>query len=211
MINIDFEDPKNPFVKRVNVDFESYGYSLCIVDTKGSHADLTDDYAEVPAEMKKVARYLGKEVLRDVNIADFYLEIPKLRETVGDRSVLRAIHFYEENKRVDQQVEALENGDFETFKKMIKDSGDSSFKYLQNVYANHKVQEQSISIGLAISDVVMHGKGVSRVHGGGFAGTIQAFVPNESVAGYKKAMESVFGKDACHVLKVRKYGGMKVL
>lgn len=211
MINIDFEDPKNPFVKRVNVDFESYGYSLCIVDTKGSHADLTDDYAEVPAEMKKVARYLGKEVLRDVNIADFYLEIPKLRETVGDRAVLRAIHFYEENKRVDQQVEALENGDFETFKKMIKDSGDSSFKYLQNVYANHKVQEQSISIGLAISDVVMHGKGVSRVHGGGFAGTIQAFVPNESVAGYKKAMESVFGKNACHVLKVRKYGGMKVL
>ena len=211
MINIDFADPKNPIVKRVDVDFEAYGYSLCIVDTKGSHADLTDDYAAIPAEMKNIAQYFGKEVLRDVNKADFYVALPKLRESFGDRAVLRAIHFYGENDRVDQQVKALESGDFEAFKQLIKASGDSSFKYLQNVYAVHKIQEQNMSVGLAISDIVMQGKGVSRVHGGGFAGTIQAFVPNERVEGYKKAIESVFGEGSCHVLKVRKYGGMKVL
>lgn len=211
LINIDFEDPKEPIVKQVNVDFEAYGHSLCIVDTKGSHADLTDDYAAIPEEMKKVANYFEEDVLRKVDKNEFYLNLPKIREILGDRAVLRAMHLFEENKRVDQQVEALEKGDFETFKKLIKASGDSSFKYLQNVYSSHELENQSMSIGLAMSDVALGNKGVSRVHGGGFAGTIQAFVPNDIVGMYKETMENVFGEGACHILKVRKYGGMKVL
>ena len=211
LINIDFKDPKEPVIKKVDVDFEEYGHSLCIVDTKGSHADLTDDYAAIPEEMKKVANFFDKAVLREVNKDDFYLNLPKIREILGDRAVLRAMHLFEENKRVDEQVKALEDGDFETFKKLIKESGDSSFKYLQNVYSNHDLTNQSVSIGLAMSDISLGDKGVSRVHGGGFAGTIQAFVPNDIVAMYKKNMEHVFGEGACHVLKVRPYGGMKVL
>lgn len=211
LINIDFEDPKNPIVKQVDVDFETYGHSLCIVDTKGSHADLTDDYAAIPEEMKKVANFFDEDVLRKVDKNEFYLNLPKIREILGDRAVLRAMHLFEENKRVDEQVKALEDGDFETFKKLIKASGDSSFKYLQNVYSNHELQNQSMSIGLAISDVALGDKGVSRVHGGGFAGTIQAFVPNDIVGMYKETIENVFGEGACHILKVRKYGGIKVL
>lgn len=211
LINIDFKDPKEPVIKKVDVDFEEYGHSLCIVDTKGSHADLTDDYAAIPEEMKKVANFFDKAVLREVNKDDFYLNLPKIREILGDRAVLRAMHLFEENKRVDEQVKALEDGDFESFKKLIKESGDSSFKYLQNVYSNHDLTNQSVSIGLAMSDISLGDKGVSRVHGGGFAGTIQAFVPNDVVSMYKKNMEHVFGEGACHVLKVRPYGGMKVL
>ncbi len=211
LINIDFEDPKNPKVKQVKVDFEEYGHSLCIVDTKGSHADLTDDYAAIPQEMKQVANFFEEDVLRKVDKNEFYLNLPKIREILGDRAVLRAIHLFEENKRVDEQVQALEQHDFETFKKLIKASGDSSFKYLQNVYSSHEINNQSVSIGLAISDTILQGKGVSRVHGGGFAGTIQAFVPNDIVDIYKKDIEHVFGEGSCHVLKVRKYGGMKVL
>ena len=211
LINIDFEDPKNPKIKKVEVDFEEYGHSLCIVDTKGSHADLTDDYAAIPEEMKEVANYFDKTVLREVNKDDFYLNLPKIREILGDRAVLRTMHLFEENKRVDEQVKALESGDFNKFKKLVKESGDSSFKYLQNVYSSHDLNNQSVSIGLAMSDISLGDKGVSRVHGGGFAGTIQAFVPNDIVSMYKKNMEHVFGKGACHVLKVRPYGGMKVL
>ena len=211
LINIDFEDPKNPKIKKVEVDFEEYGHSLCIVDTKGSHADLTDDYAAIPEEMKEVAGFFDKAVLREVDKDDFYLNLPKIREILGDRAVLRAMHLFEENKRVDEQVKALEDGDFETFKKLIKESGNSSFKYLQNVYSNHDLNNQSVSIGLAMSDISLGDRGVSRVHGGGFAGTIQAFVPNDIVGMYKKNMEHVFGEGACHVLKVRPYGGLKVL
>ena len=211
LINIDFEDPKHPKVKQVKVDFEEYGHSLCIVDTKGSHADLTDDYAAIPQEMKQVANFFEEDVLRKVDKNEFYLNLPKIREILGDRAVLRAIHLFEENKRVDEQVQALEQHDFETFKKLIKASGDSSFKYLQNVYSSHEINNQSVSIGLAISDTILQEKGVSRVHGGGFAGTIQAFVPNDIVDIYKKDIEHVFGEGSCHVLKVRKYGGMKVL
>lgn len=211
MIYIDFENPEKPEVKQVKVDFESFGHSLCIVDTKGSHVDLTEDYAMIPSEMKQVARYFEEDVLRKVNKTDFYLNIPAIREILGDRAVLRAMHLFEENKRVGQEMEALENRRFDLFKKLVKDSGDSSFKYLQNVYSNHEVNNQSVSIGLAVSDVILGDKGVSRVHGGGFAGTIQAFVPNEIVPLYQKTMDSVFGEGACHILKVRKYGGMKVL
>ena len=211
LIFIDFADVKNPVIKKVDVNFEDFGHSLCIIDTKGSHADLTDEYAAIPEEMKQVAAYFGKEVLRQVDKNEFYIHIPEIRKVSGDRAVLRAMHWFEETDRVIDQVNALEEADFEEFKRLIKDSGDSSFKYLQNVYSVKNLSRQEMSIGLAFSDAILKGRGVSRVHGGGFAGTIQAFVPNDIVEIYKKNMEDIFGQDACHVLKIRKYGGMKVL
>ena len=211
LINIDFNDVAKPIVNKVDVDFSKFGHSLCIVDTKGAHADLTDEYAAIPMEMKKVANYFGKEFLREVDEEDFFNDIAGARKACQDRAVLRAIHLFEENKRVDQEVKALNNSDFETFKKVVKESGDSSYKFLQNVYANCDVQNQSVSIGLAMSEKIIGRNGVCRVHGGGFAGTIQAFVKDEFVTAYKTEIERVFGKGSCHVLKVRKYGGKKVI
>lgn len=211
LINIDFNDVAKPIVNKVDVDFSKFGHSLCIVDTKGSHADLTDEYAAIPMEMKKVANYFGKEFLREVDEEDFFNDIAGARKACQDRAVLRAIHLFEENKRVDQEVKALNNSDFETFKKVVKESGDSSYKFLQNVYANCDVQNQSVSIGLAMSEKIIGRNGVCRVHGGGFAGTIQAFVKDEFITAYKTEIERVFGKGSCHVLKVRKYGGKKVI
>ena len=211
LIFIDFADVKNPVIKKVDVNFEDFDHSLCIIDTKGSHADLTDEYAAIPEEMKKVAAYFGKEVLHQIDKNEFYIHIPEIRKVAGDRAVLRAMHWFEETDRVIDQVNALEKGDFEEFKCLIKASGDSSFKYLQNVYSVKNLSRQEMAVGLAFSDVILKGRGVSRVHGGGFAGTIQAFVPNDIVDIYKKNMEDIFGQDACHVLKIRKYGGMKVL
>ena len=211
LINIDFNDVAKPIVNKVDVDFSKFGHSLCIVDTKGSHADLTDEYAAIPMEMKKVANYFGKEFLREVDEEDFFNDIAGARKACQDRAVLRAIHLFEENKRVDQEVKALNNSDFETFKKVVKESGDSSYKFLQNVYANCDVQNQSVSIGLAMSDKIIGRNGGCRVQGGGFAGTIQAFVQDEFVTAYKTEIERVFGKGSCHVLKVRKYGGKKVI
>lgn len=211
LINIDFNDVAKPIVNKVDVDFSKFGHSLCIVDTKGSHADLTDEYAAIPMEMKKVANYFGKEFLREVDEEDFFNDIAGARKACQDRAVLRAIHLFEENKRVDQEVKALNNSDFETFKKVVKESGNSSYKFLQNVYANCDVQNQSVSIGLAMSEKIIGRNGVCRVHGGGFAGTIQAFVKDEFVTAYKTEIERVFGKGSCHVLKVRKYGGKKVI
>ena len=211
LIFIDFADVKNPVIKKVNVNFEDFNHSLCIVDTKGSHADLTDEYAAIPEEMKRVAAYFGKEILKQVDKNEFYTNIPEIRKVAGDRAVLRAMHWFEETDRVIDQVNALEEENFEEFKKLFKSSGDSSFKYLQNVYSVKNLSRQEMAVGLALSDVILKGKGVSRVHGGGFAGTIQAFVPNDIVDIYKKNMEDIFGEDACHVLKIRKYGGMKVL
>ena len=205
LIFIDFADVKNPVIKKVNVNFEDFDHSLCIIDTKGSHADLTDEYAAIPEEMKKVAAYFGKEVLHQIDKNEFYIHIPEIRKVAGDRAVLRAMHWFEETDRV------IEEENFEEFKKLIKSSGDSSFKYLQNVYSVKNLSRQEMAVGLAFSDVILKGRGVSRVHGGGFAGTIQAFVPNDIVDIYKKNMEDIFGQDACHVLKIRKYGGMKVL
>lgn len=211
LIHIDFHDPEKPIVEKVDVDFEAHKYSLCIVDTKGSHHDLTDDYAQIPFEMKKVAEFFGKEYLRDVDENEFMENMPVLREKFGDRPVLRAMHFFGDNKRVANQVNALNSGEFERFLELIKESGDSSFKYLQNIYTNKDIQNQSMSIALAVSEMTLGNHGVCRVHGGGFAGTIQAFVENDFVETYRKALDHVFGEGACHVLKVRKYGGMKVM
>ena len=211
LCHMDFINPKEPAVTKVDFDMESYGYSLCITDTKGSHADLTDDYAAVPKEMKEVASFFGKEVLIEVDEAEVIKNATAIREKYSDRAFLRAIHFYEENKRVNQEVEALKTGDIDTFLKTVNASGNSSYKYLQNVYTNHDVEHQNVSVALMLSELFLGNNGVARVHGGGFAGTIQAFVKNEAVADYKKKMDIVFGDGACNVLKIRKYGGMKVL
>ncbi|MCM1468191.1 MAG: hypothetical protein NC086_08585 [Alistipes sp.] len=211
LIHIDFNDAQNPVVEKVGVNFGKYDHSLCIVDTKGSHQDLTADYAAVPKEMKAVAAYFGKEVLREVDEKEFYKNIRQVRTAVNDRAVLRAIHFFEENKRVEAIVKELSEGNFGAFLRLITASGNSSFQYLQNVYTSHDVENQGVSIGLAASGLVLKGTGAARVHGGGFAGTIQAFVPNETVEEYREFLDGVFGEGSCHVLKVRKYGGMKVL
>lgn len=211
LIHIDFKDPKNPVVEKVEVDFGAYEHSLCITDTKGSHADLTDDYAEIPLEMKRVAAFFGEEFLREVEEKEFYQNIAKLQKECGDRPVLRALHFFEEDKRVEREVNALKNGDFKGFLQTVKASGNSSFNYLQNVYTNKDVQNQGVSIGLAVSESILGNHGVSRVHGGGFAGTIQAFVENDFVENYREMLDSVFGEGSCHVLKVRPFGGIKVI
>lgn len=211
LVYIDFEDPINPLVQKVNVDFESFGHRLCIVDTKGSHADLTDDYARIPKEMKKVAAYFGKEVLRQVNEQDFYKELPLIRKYAGDRAVLRSMHWFDENHRVDEQKEALESGDYPRFQQLIRESGNSSYRYLQNVYSIHKADDQSVAVALIMTKKILGKEIACRVHGGGFAGTIQVFVPEQKVAGYKEAIERIFGSGACHVLHVRNVGGLKVI
>ena len=211
MVHVDFADINNPKVEKVTFDLNKYGYSLCITDTKGSHADLTADYAAVPEEMKKVAAFFGKEVLLGLTVDDILENIVKVREQVGDRGVLRALHFIRENERVQKEVSYLSDEDIEGFLKTVAASGNSSYKYLQNVYSNADVQHQNVSLALAISEDFLGDNEVSRVHGGGFAGTIQAFVKNDIVIEYQKIMDKVFGQGACSVLKIRKYGGMKVL
>lgn len=220
LCHIDFADPSNPKIDRIELDMDAVGYSLCITDTKGSHADLTPDYAAVPTEMKSVAAYFGKDVLNDISEEEVIAAISELRKKLGDRPVLRALHYYEENKRVVNEATALKNNDFEAFLKNVKASGDSSYKFLQNVYTTHDVLHQNVSIALCISEKLLNTddtcesstkNGVSRVHGGGFAGTIQAFVRNEKVSEYRDALDNIFGEGACAVLKIRKYGGIRVI
>lgn len=209
-VYIDFENPAEPVVEKLEIDLERYGYCLCIVDTKGSHEDLTPDYAAVPTEMKEVAACFGKEVLREVSEEAFYDKLPDIRGKAGDRSILRTMHFFEENKRVDKEADALKNGRFEEFLRLVKASGDSSYKFLQNIYSNHDKQNQPMALALALSEQILGDNGVCRVHGGGFAGTIQAFVKKECVEEYKMRMEKVFGEGACHVVRIRNVGGVRV-
>lgn len=211
LVHIDFKDPKKPEVEKLDFNMSEHGYSLCITDTKGSHADLTDEYAAVPREMKNIAKHFGKEVLRDVDYLGVLKAIPELREKYGDRSVLRALHFFNENERVQKEVNALKNKEITLFLESVKASGDSSFKYLQNVYSGNDIDNQNISVALLMSDISLKEEGVSRVHGGGFAGTIQAFVKNEYVESYKILMDNVFGEGSCKDLRIRKYGGIKVM
>ena len=211
LVHIDFATPENPQVEKIDFDMEKYGYRLCITDTKGSHADLTDEYAAVPKEMKLVAKYFGKKVLRDVSANDVLENIHNLREKLGDRCVLRALHFIYENERVQKEVRALKSGNIGAFLENVKASGNSSFKYLQNVYSNQDIKNQNVSVALLVSEMLLGENGVCRVHGGGFAGTIQAFVKNEYVESYKSGMDNVFGNGSCKDLRIRKYGGIKVL
>lgn len=210
-VTIDFKSTKDPVIKKIDFDFSKSGHSLCIVDTHGNHSDLTDDYAAVRAEMESVAQALGKNVLREVSYEEFFAALPELTGRVNDRAILRAIHFFNENKRVEKAVEYLENNDFEGFKQVIIDSGRSSFMLNQNVYTPKNPTEQKLSLALAISKELLDGKGAWRVHGGGFAGTIQAFVPNDMLDEYKKTIEGVFGEGSCHVLIIRPVGGTQVI
>ena len=211
IVAIDFADPKAPVIDKLDFDISAQGYNLCIVNTGGNHADLTDDYASVPAEMKAVAAHFGKSVLREVDEAVFASEIPALREKVGDRAVLRALHFFNENKRVAKQKAALEASDLDAFFAEVLASGRSSFCYLQNVYTTKNLREQGLSLALCLADGYLAGKRAAwRVHGGGFAGTIQAFVPSCEVEGFRAIMDSVFGEGRCIVLRIRPEGAVKI-
>ena len=208
---IDFLNPQKPYVEKIAFDLEKYGYSLCITDTKGSHADLTDEYAAVPEEMKRVANYFCKEVLVDVSLDQLLANVAEMRKVLSDRCILRAIHFLGENERVEEEVAALKRGDIDAFLTNIQVSGNSSYKFLQNVYSVKNVYQQNVSLALALSETILGNNGVCRVHGGGFAGTMQAFVKNEYVKEYQTYMDQIFGKGSCSVLKIRKYGGMQVI
>lgn len=211
LVHIDFEDPADPKVDKVECDPAGMGLLLCITDTKGSHADLTDEYAAVPYEMKQVANLLGRDVLRHVTLDDITDNISMLRSKAGDRAVLRAIHFVNETRRAGAEAEALRRGDTAAFLELVKQSGDSSFKYLQNVYSVKDVTSQNVSLALAVSESILGPGEAARVHGGGFAGTIQAFVKEGNAGRYKESMDKVFGEGACEILAIRKYGGIRVL
>ena len=211
IVAIDFADPKAPIIDKLDFDLSAKGYSLCIVNTGGNHADLTDDYASVPAEMKAVAAHFGKPVLRGITREELVSEIPALREKVGDRAILRALHFLGENERVAKQKKALIDGDLDAFFENVKASGKSSFCYLQNVYTTKNLEEQGLSLALCLAENYLADKKAAwRVHGGGFAGTIQSFVPSSDVEGYRALMDSVFGEGKCIVLRIRPVGAVKV-
>ncbi len=211
IVAIDFEDTKKPQIEKIDFDLTKAGYNLCIVDTGGNHADLTDDYASVPSEMKAVASLLGKDVLRECDRENVISHAREIREKCGDRAFMRAIHFFDENERVDRMKNALENGDLNAYFGGVLESGKSSFCYLQNVYTTKNIAEQGLSVALCLTDGFLRGReGAFRVHGGGFAGTIQAYVKENDVSEYRELMDSVFGKGACLVLRVRADGAIKV-
>ncbi|HAM09042.1 MAG: galactokinase [Bacteroidetes bacterium GWE2_41_25] len=210
LVTIDFEDPAKPEVRKIDFDFLSTDFALVITDTGGSHDNLTHEYAAVFNEMKAVAEVLGSRVQRQVTLEKVVDSIPVLREITGDRAILRAFHFHGDNRRVVRQVEALENNDFRSFLDLIIESGYSSFMFNQNIYASGNVHEQGVSLALALSEMVLKGHGAWRVHGGGFAGTIQAFVPQDLIEYYVSTLEHVFGKCSCHKLFIRDKGAVKV-
>ncbi len=210
IVTIDFRDPSDPQIRKVDFDFAAQDYSLVVVDTGGNHADLTPDYAAVPTEMKSVAEALGQSVCREITTEELLTALPKIREKTGDRAILRAIHFLGDNQRVVKQVAALEENDFKAFLSMVTASGNSSFKRLQNIYTYtpRNVSEQGVSLALTLTENFLEelGEGACRVHGGGFAGTIQIFIPNSAVEGYKALMKPVFGEGSVHVLVIRALG-----
>ena len=210
LITIDFEDPSAPVVRKLDVDFEKSGLKLCIINCWASHADLTDEYAAVPVEEQNVAGYFGKKVLREVAKEDFMNAIPELRRQFGDRAVLRSIHFYQDNERVPKQVEALEAGDIDAFLKLVSESGRSSWMYLQNIVPTGAKEHQEMAVALALCDELLDGVGAFRVHGGGFAGTCQAFVPEDKIDEFTKRMDQLLGEGSCHVLNIRSVGGTVV-
>ena len=210
LVTIDFFDKENPVVEPVDFDFASCGHALCIIDSGADHADLTDEYAAIPGEIKAVAAYFGKEVLSQIDEKDFYAAIPALRKECGDRAVMRSIHFYQENARVPQQVAALKAGDFDKFLSLVKQSGYSSYMYLQNVIPAGYKAHQDVAVALGLCEHYLEGKGAYRVHGGGFAGTVQAFVPFEILDRFQTGIDAVLGQGACHVLSIRPQGGVEM-
>lgn len=211
MVAMDFASVEKPVVEKIEFDFAATNHALCIIDTGADHADLTDEYAAVPAEMKKVAKFFGKDFLNDVKKEDFMAKIKEIREELGDdRAVLRALHYFNETRRAKDEAAALKAGDFDKFLKIVKKSGLSSYMYLQNVYASSQPHAQAVSLSLALCDEILGERGAYRVHGGGFAGTIQAFVPFDMLDEFKTKIEAVLGEGMCHVLAIRPVGGCEI-
>ncbi|MCQ2450128.1 MAG: galactokinase, partial [Clostridia bacterium] len=207
----DFNEPSNPSVEKIDLNLQDYGYTLCVIDTGGNHANLTQDYADITLECKAISNALGVDFLRDADVPTFYAKIGELRKAHGDRAVLRAFHFFNEEDRVEAQRNALKSGDFETFLTNVNASGESSYKYLQNLYSTSAVSEQGLSLAIALTKKFLGDKGACRVHGGGFAGTIQCYIPNERVDEYRTMIEAVFGEGSCVPLIVRPVGGCEIL
>lgn len=210
LVAIDFLDEINPKIKKIDFDFEKAGYALCLTDTKGSHADLTPDYDAIRFEMEQIAGYFGKPYLRLVDEDAFYKEIPTLREKFSERAVMRAMHFFSDNERARLEAGALERSDIDTFLSLVSESGYSSQNLLQNIYSTSKPERQEVSLALELSKKVLNGRGAVRVHGGGFAGTIQAFVPLDLLDKYREAMDSLFGEGSCMKLRIRPVGGYEI-
>ncbi len=209
---IDFKDTTRPVVEKVNFDLEAHGFALCVVNTGGNHANLTQDYADITVECRQVSNFFSKDYLRDVDTSEFFASLGALKNKCSDRAILRAIHFFNEDKRADDEKQALVSDDFNEFLSLITESGNSSFKFLQNVYSTSNVHEQGLSLGLAVTEqfIAKIGRGACRVHGGGFAGTIQCFLPIDSIDEYRSYIESVFGEGSCYVLKIRPVGGYEL-
>ena len=210
LVTIDFANKEHPDIRKVDFDFSAVGYALCIIDSGADHADLTDEYAAIPGELKSVAAYFGKEVLTQVDEAEFYAKLPAVRKTCGDRAVMRAIHVFEDNARVVKQVAALEQGDFDTFLKLVTESGQSSYMYLQNVIPTGNTLHQEVAVALALCRHALQGQGAYRVHGGGFAGTVQAFVPLTMLDSFRAQIDGALGAGACHALSIRPQGGVEL-
>ena len=210
MVYIDFADPENPIVEKIDFDFQKEGYDLCIIDSGADHADLTDEYAAITRELKKLCAFFGKEYLRQIPEAEFMAALPTLRGKVSDRAILRAMHVYRENERVVAQCNALKSNDINSFLRLITESGHSSWMYMQNINPAGAVQKQPVAFALALCDSLLRGKGAYRVHGGGFAGTVQAFVPHHMLDGFKEAVDAGLGEGACHILNVRPFGGVRL-
>ncbi len=206
----DFDDPSNPTTESINLDVSKFGFALCVVDTGGNHANLTGDYADITIECKKISNALGAEFLRYIDEDKFFNNMSELRKTCGDRSVLRAFHFINEQKRVYNQVSALKEENFEEFLRLVNESGNSSYDYLQNLYSTSNVNEQGLSLAIALTRQFLGEKGACRVHGGGFAGTIQCYIPIDMLKEYKGMIEKVFGENSCSVLNIRSVGGYEI-
>lgn len=210
LVAMDFGDKNKPAVHPVDFDFSESGHALCIVDSGASHAGLTREYAAIPREMKRIARHFGKTVLSQVAESEFYAALPALRRAAGDRAVLRAVHFYQEDKRVEEQVAALEAGAFPRFLELVRQSGCSSYMYLQNIIPAGETVHQEMGVALALCQRYLAGRGAFRVHGGGFAGTVQAFVPLDRLEAFRSGMEDALGEGACRVLSIRPQGGVEL-
>ena len=211
LVSIDFENVDAPAIEKINFDFDKYGYTLCVTDTKSSHENLTDDYVAIREEMKQVADYFECEVLSEVDEKEFYNTLSNLRKFCSDRAIMRAMHFFAETKRAKEEADALKKGDIDEFLRLVNESGYSSANLLQNLYSNNTPTEQAIPLAIAISKSILGNKGAVRVHGGGFAGTIQAFVPTEMVKEYKTEIERVYGDGSCHQMKIRPVGGIEIM
>ncbi len=207
---IDFKDTTNPIVENISFDLNKHKHTLCVVNTGGNHANLTQDYADITVECRQISNYFNKDVLRDVDEDEFFDKIGELKNRFGDRAVLRAMHFFSEDARVVEEKQALISNDFSNFLSLVKQSGDSSYKYLQNTYSTSALNEQGINVALALTEKFLNGKGACRVHGGGFAGTIQCYIPSDMIDEYKQMIEKVFGKNSCYVLKIRTVGGYEI-